>query len=225
MKNYVKKLKGYDVPEGVSRFKKFSDDETEFYDADGNYFDADHNRWCKSPDLDNYQASTELPTIPEINWDEQPEGAVWIESEKLSLSGWHKEVNGFFYNVIDSTIGWSKEAEADGRITVYRREDCVGEPKRHVHADLMIEYANDPSIEIERNIVSRWRADSNPSFHPSWKYRKKSKKSQREIEREAFVGECAADIDVDGVSLEAAKAAAAQLFDLGYKAPEEKGDE
>ena len=54
----------------------------------------------------------------------------------------------------------------------------------HTHRDLMIEYANDKTIEIEylRVVDGSWREYKEPAFYADVKYRKKPKVAKKTIE-------------------------------------------
>lgn len=60
----------------------------------------------------------------------------------------------------------------------------------HPHRDLMIEYANDKTIEIEyfRVVDGSWgKCDGLPSFHHNDKYRKKPKVTKKVIEYRIYL--------------------------------------
>ena len=52
----------------------------------------------------------------------------------------------------------------------------------HPHRDLMIEYANDKTIEIQAYDEDKWEDVSDPCFFPDCKYRKKPKFAKKTIE-------------------------------------------
>lgn len=225
-KNYVKKFKGFDVPEGATHFNESNMlYPSAFYDAaDGTMFKVGDGRW-KAANGSIPSTAIELPTIPKINWGEQPSpDAVWIvDNEEIHVSTWHSDLIDGGYKEVNSSRSWSKEAERKGRITVYRREDCAVETVRHVHADLMIEYANDPSIEIEYESLGVWSSINNPSFAPERNYRKKPLKTKREKEREAFVD--AALVILNKYNPENVSNGLAAMFEAGFTAPKGEGDE
>lgn len=47
--------------------------------------------------------------------------------------------------------------------------------KRRKHADLIIQWANDPSLEIQTQVCGEWQTISNPSWFESVEYRIKPK--------------------------------------------------
>ena len=59
----------------------------------------------------------------------------------------------------------------------------------HPHRDLMIEYANDKTIEIEylRDVDGSWIKYREPSFHHDVKYRKKPKFTKKVIEYRIYL--------------------------------------
>ncbi len=52
----------------------------------------------------------------------------------------------------------------------------------HPHRDLMIEYANDKTIEIQAYDEDKWEDVNDPCFFPDCKYRKKPKVTKKTIE-------------------------------------------
>ncbi len=59
----------------------------------------------------------------------------------------------------------------------------------HPHRDLMIEYANDKTIEIEylRVVDGSWREYKEPAFYADVKYRKKPKVTKKTIEYRIYL--------------------------------------
>ena len=57
----------------------------------------------------------------------------------------------------------------------------------HPHRDLMIEYANDKTIEIEFRSDGEWVRTEDPSFYPKYKYRKKPKVTKKVIEYRIYL--------------------------------------
>ena len=59
----------------------------------------------------------------------------------------------------------------------------------HPHRDLMIEYANDKTIEIEylRVVDGSWREYKEPAFYADVKYRKKPKVTKKVIEYRIYL--------------------------------------
>ena len=57
----------------------------------------------------------------------------------------------------------------------------------HPHRDLMIEYANDKTIEIEVCVNEKWNKCSEPSFYSDAEYRKKPKVTKKVIEYRIYL--------------------------------------
>ena len=57
----------------------------------------------------------------------------------------------------------------------------------HQHRDLMIEYANDKTIEIEFRSDGEWVRTEDPSFYPKYKYRKKPNVTKKVIEYRLYL--------------------------------------
>ena len=57
----------------------------------------------------------------------------------------------------------------------------------HPHRDLMIEYANDKTIEIEVCANGKWNKCSEPSFYSDAEYRKKPKVTKKVIEYRIYL--------------------------------------
>lgn len=53
--------------------------------------------------------------------------------------------------------------------------DLINVPQRHKHADVMIAYANDCSLEIEYKHDMDWHVVRTPSWNPNYEYRIKSR--------------------------------------------------
>ena len=85
---------------------------------------------------------------------------------------------------LDNAMAWRKTPEG------YEHWDAINdklEARRknyHPHRDLMIEYANDKTIEIEylRVVDGSWIKYREPAFYQDVKYRKKPKVTKKTIE-------------------------------------------
>lgn len=225
-KTYIKKFKGCDVPKGATHYNKSCKTEVEFYRKGfyGNLevFSAAAPRWVEQDVKFDLEGKEELPIIPEIDWSQQPSSAsVWIVDNKgWEKAAWHTlSACGQRY-VDEEGRRFSVASIKNGRISVYRREDCVEAPKRHVHADLMIERANDPSItiEVETSPGGDWLVIANPRWAPDRKYRKKSVKTRIEQDREVFVEAAYKVIESNPTAMP--KELLGLLFDADFKAPE-----
>ena len=114
MKNYVKKHKGRDVPDGAAHYNDknrcfYNKDKTRYYNTE-----CVGNGWT---DL-NFKAyaenSTELPEQDLPNWDDQPkEGDVWIEVNQGGFSaGWYRR-EGDLYISCDGFVDFAVETAED----------------------------------------------------------------------------------------------------------------
>lgn len=61
--------------------------------------------------------------------------------------------------------------------------------ERHVHADVMIAYANDKSLVVETKYKGGWTAISSPSFMATSEYRIKPEKSDELIKAEELLAD------------------------------------
>ena len=90
---------------------------------------------------------------------------------------------------LSEVMGWSDTPEG------YEHWDAINdklEARRknyHTHRDLMIEYANDKTIEIEflADRKDEWKNIENPSFLDNEKYRKKPKVTKKVIEYRIYL--------------------------------------
>lgn len=105
-KNYVRKHKGYVIPEGAEKFLnlcRIKDGRHEFYKmVDGQiwYFDYDDKVWSKAKGKANYHKAEDLPKLPEQdlpNWDDAPE---WADRLMKCRSGgyYFSNMEQYFHN-------------------------------------------------------------------------------------------------------------------------------
>ena len=134
MKNYVKKHKGHDVPDGAEKFLAFhhfldQPDRHEFYRWVGDspeYFDYDDKKWAVISSKANYDKAIELPEQDLPNWDEQKDlNAVWIEDKEpdriCDLSDWYELFGEYYRNLSDSY----KIEKGSDMITVHKRPIAI----------------------------------------------------------------------------------------------------
>lgn len=95
---------------------------------------------------------------------------------------------------LNYVMGWSDTPEGYKHWDIILDKLQERSKKYHPHRDLMIEYANDKTIEIEylRSDGSWRKCVGLPSFHHDDKYRKKPKGTKKVIE-------CRAYLDTQGI--------------------------
>ena len=86
-------------------------------------------------------------------------------------------------------MGWSDTPEGYKHWDIILYELQARRNNYHPHRDLMIEYANDKTIEIEylRSDGSWRKCEGLPSFHHDDKYRKKPKATKKVIEYRIYL--------------------------------------
>lgn len=90
---------------------------------------------------------------------------------------------------LDCVIGWIKTPEGSQWWDAIYNKLEARRKNYHPHRDLMIEYANDKTIEIEylRSDGSWSKCAGLPSFHHDDKYRKKPKVTKKTIEYRIYL--------------------------------------
>jgi len=90
---------------------------------------------------------------------------------------------------LDNAMAWRKTPE--GYEHWHKINDRLLDRRKnyHPHRDLMIEYANDKTIEIEylRVVDGSWREYKEPAFYADVKYRKKPKVTKKTIEYRIYL--------------------------------------
>lgn len=239
-KNYVKKFKGLDVPEGATHFNESNMlYPRAFHDAANGRMFKVGDGWWKVAKGSIPATAVELPVIPQINWDEQPsKDAVWVvDNDGIHASTWHSDSKDGGYKEVNSKNSWSKEAEGRGRITVYRREDCVVDSPEDNNKQKTIfwvakfdkygtpwnedgPHSNASEAEKSKILLEGMNKNENyivtsTTFSPL--------KTKHEKDREAFIDGVASlfgesdDMDIYGL--------ASVMFDLGFTAPKGEGGE
>ena len=90
---------------------------------------------------------------------------------------------------LDCVMGWLKTPEGHKHWSDINDKLEARRKNYHPHRDLMIEYANDKTIEIEylRVVDGSWIKYREPSFHHDVKYRKKPKVTKKVIEYRIYL--------------------------------------
>ena len=88
---------------------------------------------------------------------------------------------------LSEVMGWSETPEGHKWWdAIYNKLEARRE-NYHPHRDLMIEYANDKTIEIETFMSERWVECKEPAFYQDVKYRKKPKVTKKVIEYRIYL--------------------------------------
>ena len=90
---------------------------------------------------------------------------------------------------LDCVMGWLKTPEGHKHWSDINDKLEARRKNYHPHRDLMIEYANDKTIEIEflGDRKDEWKNIENPSFLDNEKYRKKPKVTKKVIEYKLYL--------------------------------------
>ena len=90
---------------------------------------------------------------------------------------------------LSEVIGWSDTPEGYSHWDAIYNKLQARRKNYHPHRDLMIEYANDKTIEIEylRVVDGSWREYKEPAFYADVKYRKKPKVTKKTIEYRIYL--------------------------------------
>ena len=84
-------------------------------------------------------------------------------------------------------MGWSDTPEGHNHWDAIYNKLEARRKNYHPHRDLMIEYANDKTIEIEVCVNEKWNKCSEPSFYSDAEYRKKPKVTKKVIEYRLYL--------------------------------------
>jgi len=88
---------------------------------------------------------------------------------------------------LDCVMGWLKTPEGYDHWNYVNNKLEARRNNYHPHRDLMIEYANDKTIEIEYLSDGKWVRTVDPSFYPKYKYRKKPNVTKKVIEYRIYL--------------------------------------
>ena len=90
---------------------------------------------------------------------------------------------------LDCVMGWLKTPEGHKHWSDINDKLEARRKNYHPHRDLMIEYANDKTIEIEylRVVDGSWIKYREPAFYQDVKYRKKPKVTKKVIEYRIYL--------------------------------------
>ena len=88
---------------------------------------------------------------------------------------------------LDCVMSWRQTPEGHEWWDAINDKLEARREKYHPHRDLMIEYANDKTIEIETFMSERWVECKEPAFYQDVKYRKKPKVTKKVIEYRIYL--------------------------------------
>ncbi len=121
----------------------------------------------------------------------------------------HKRKDKYNDNTgLQGVMVWEETIEQHEYWSDINKQLAARRKNYHPHRDLMIEYANDKTIEIEylRVVDGSWREYKEPAFYADVKYRKKPKVTKKTIECRIYLDthgeiniiECRSYLDTHG---------------------------
>jgi len=88
---------------------------------------------------------------------------------------------------LDNAMPWRETPEGYEHWGAINTKLRARRKNYHPHRDLMIEYANDKTIEIEVYVDEKWIKCREPAFYQDVKYRKKPKATKKVIEYRIYL--------------------------------------